>query len=249
MYQGTKMDWVGERSYHKVELKSQDRIAYYFSKRVLDLVITIPALIILAPMIILISLLICLDSPGSPIFCQTRVGTKRRPNKNETIWEPHLFTCYKFRTMVCNADPSLHQAFVKAFIRDDHEGMNTIQGEEDSTCKLTRDPRITRFGRILRKTSLDELPQFVNVLFGNMSLVGPRPAILYELDDYKDWHFHRFSATPGLTGLWQVTARSSADFDVMVKLDIEYIENQSIWQDMKIILKTPFVVFSMKGAH
>jgi lipopolysaccharide/colanic/teichoic acid biosynthesis glycosyltransferase len=127
--------------------------------------------------------------------------------------------------------------------------MAAVQGEENSTRKLVNDPRITRIGKILRKTSLDELPQLVNILAGEMSWVGPRPAIIYELEEYQTWHFHRFSATPGLTGLWQITARCSADFDEMVKLDIDYIEQQSMWLDIKIIFKTPFVVLSCKGAH
>lgn len=249
MNAGSKVNLSEGGSHFLVELDCENRTAYYCSKRILDLVITIPFLFILAPMFALISVLICLDSPGPPFYCQTRVGTKRRSHNRGTVWETSKFTCYKFRTMVDNADPSLHQAYIKAFIKQDSRGMAVVQGEDNSACKLVNDPRITRVGKVLRKTSLDELPQFLNILFGEMSLVGPRPAIVYELEEYQTWHFHRFSATPGLTGLWQITARSSADFDEMVKLDFDYIEQQSIWLDIKIILKTPLVVLSCKGAH
>ena len=124
-----------------------------------------------------------------------------------------------------------------------------MEGDDNSTHKMIKDPRVTRLGRILRKASLDELPQLWNILIGEMSLVGPRPAILYELAEYRPWHFQRLQAKPGLSGLWQVTARSSVEFDEMVKLDIEYIKHQSLWLDLKIILKTPIVVLSGKGAH
>lgn len=243
------MDLTEKEAHLFVESESTERVLYLYEKRILDLVITIPLLIVLSPLFVLISILICLDSSGPPFFNQSRVGTKRRTHGEETVWETGSFTCYKFRTMVHEADPSLHQAYTRAFIRNDSRGMAAVQGEDTSTCKLVNDPRITRFGKLLRRTSLDELPQLVNVLSGDMSLVGPRPAIIYELEDYQAWHFSRFYATPGLTGLWQVTARSSADFDEMVKLDIDYIERQTLWLDLMIILKTPFVVLSTKGAH
>jgi lipopolysaccharide/colanic/teichoic acid biosynthesis glycosyltransferase len=249
MSQKVKADWHQETSPLSAGLTTKERTGYYFLKRVLDLVLVIPALIILAPVIALITLLIRFDSPGPSIFRQARMGVKRRSLKGKTVWEPNEFTCNKFRTMTQYADPSLHQAYIKAFINHDPQGMTAVQEEDTSTRKLVHDPRVTRMGRILRKTSLDELPQLWNVLTGEMSLAGPRPAILYELEEYQPWHYRRLEATPGLTGLWQVTARSSADFDDMVKLDIEYIENQSIWLDIKIILKTPIVVLSGKGAH
>jgi lipopolysaccharide/colanic/teichoic acid biosynthesis glycosyltransferase len=113
---------------------------------------------------------------------------------------------------------------------------------------LTEDPRVTRLGKFLRKSSIDELPQLWNVLRGDMSIVGPRPPIPYEVEMYKPWHRKRLMAKPGLTGLWQVTARSSADFDEMVRMDIWYIEHQSLWLDLRILLKTPLSVMSMEGA-
>lgn len=127
--------------------------------------------------------------------------------------------------------------------------MDRLQGKKTETRKLENDSRITRVGRFLRKYSLDELPQFLNVLRGDMSLVGPRPPIDYEVDLYKPWHMKRFMARQGLTGLWQVTARSTASFEEMVQLDIEYIEKKSLWLDIKIIAKTPFVMIAGKGAR
>jgi lipopolysaccharide/colanic/teichoic acid biosynthesis glycosyltransferase len=249
MYQKVKVDWGQVVSPLSTGLTTEDRTRYYLLKRILDLVLTISALIILAPVIVLIALLVRLDSPGPAIFRQARMGVKRRSHKGKSAWEPAEFACNKFRTMVYNADSSLHKEYIKAFINYKPQTMAVMQGEDKSILKLVNDPRVTRLGRILRKTSLDELPQLWNVLTGEMSLVGPRPAILYELEDYEPWHFQRLQATPGLSGLWQVTARSSVEFDEMVKLDIEYIKHQSIWLDIKIILKTPIIVLSGTGAH
>jgi lipopolysaccharide/colanic/teichoic acid biosynthesis glycosyltransferase len=147
-----------------------------------------------------------------------------------------------------DSDPAVHQAYIKAFIHNDQAAMAELQGGETQTRKLTCDGRITRLGRYLRMWSLDEFPQFWNVLRGDMSLVGPRPSIPYELEEYQPWHFRRFDCKPGITGLWQVTARSSADFDEMVCLDIQYIENLSIWMDLWILLNTPLVVLKRTGA-
>jgi lipopolysaccharide/colanic/teichoic acid biosynthesis glycosyltransferase len=127
--------------------------------------------------------------------------------------------------------------------------MNALQGEATETRKLIHDPRIIRPGTLLRKLSIDELPQLWNVLLGDMSLVGPRPAIPYEVEVYQPWHLKRLQAQPGITGLQQVTARNTMDFDEQVKLDIEYVENQSLWLDLKIMFKTPFAVLLAKGAH
>jgi len=131
---------------------------------------------------------------------------------------------------------------------EDKQRMADLQGGETQIRKLTHDPRITHLGRILRISSLDETPQFWNVLKGDMSLVGPRPAIPYEVEMYKPWYRRRLETKPGITGLWQVTARCSADFEESVRLDIHYIEEQSLWLDIKILLKTPLAVISCKGA-
>lgn len=238
-----------KRDPSQAQESSSARKYYYFTKRLIDFCAAFLALIFLLPAFAIIAIAIVIDSPGPVIFNQTRVGVKRAKKNNEYSWERFDFNCYKFRTMVHNADASLHQKYIKAYINADEAAMADCQGEQSQIKKLIHDPRITRVGCFLRKTSLDELPQFWNILKGDMSLVGPRPAIPYEVDMYNPWHFKRFEGMQGLTGLWQVTARSSADFDEMVKLDIDYLKNQSGWLDTIIVLKTPFVIMIQKGAH
>lgn len=224
------------------------RMGYYFLKRLLDLSLAIFGLIIISPVMFLIAVLIKLTSKGPIFFTQERVSSRRKTHNGLSYWQQYLFRCYKFRTMVCNADPSIHQAYVKALINNDCDGMSTLQGQNTQVRKLINDPRVTRLGRFLRKSSLDEIPQLWNVIRGEMSLVGPRPAIMYEVEIYKPWHRRRLETKPGMTGLWQVTARSIADFDEIVRLDIQYIEQQSFWLDLKILMKTPWVVLFCKGA-
>ena len=155
------------------------------------------------------------------------------------------FKMLKFRTMHVNSDDALHQAFVSQFITSrDPQAIAT-----DGVFKLTNDPRITPIGHLLRKTSLDELPQFWNVLRGDMSLVGPRPPLPYEVEHYKAWHTRRvIEAKPGITGLWQVGGRSRTTFDDMVRLDLRYAKNRSLMTDFKILLATPGAVLTGKGA-
>jgi lipopolysaccharide/colanic/teichoic acid biosynthesis glycosyltransferase len=226
----------------------KDRAVYYSFKRALDVSVATLVLVTLSPVMAVIALAIILDSGRPVIFTQNRVGARRWTRAGYSYWQRTPFTCRKFRSMVQDADPAMHQAFTKAFIHNDQQNMAALQGDDIKVRKLISDPRVTRLGRILRRSSLDELPQLWNVLKGDMSLVGPRPSIAYEVDEYKPWHRRRLGTKPGLTGLWQVTARSSADFDEMVRLDIQYIENQSFWLDLKILLRTPLVVFSGKGA-
>jgi lipopolysaccharide/colanic/teichoic acid biosynthesis glycosyltransferase len=221
---------------------------YYLTKRIIDFSLSVLALVLLSPILAIVAILIKLDSSGPVIFKQDRISVKRRTYGNITYWQKITFTCYKFRTMECNANPSLHKSYIKALINNDSKSMAELQGGDTKVRKLTHDPRITRLGRILRKTSIDEIPQFINVLKGEMSLVGPRPAIPYEIEMYKSWHFRRLETKPGITGLWQVTARSSCDFDEIVKLDIEYVDKQSFWLDLKIIFKTPIAVLFCRGA-
>jgi lipopolysaccharide/colanic/teichoic acid biosynthesis glycosyltransferase len=228
---------------------TRDRAAYHFLKRALDLTVATLALLVLCPVMALAAVLIILDSGWPVIFAQQRIGALRWTREGFAYWRRSTFTCYKFRSMAKGANPSRHQAFATAFIRNDHQTMAAVQGNDNGIHKLVDDPRVTRVGRFLRKSSLDELPQLWNVLKGDMSLVGPRPPISYEVDEYKPWHWQRLQTQPGLTGLWQVTARSSAEFDEMVELDIQYIKRQSFWLDLKILLKTPLVVLSGKGAH
>ncbi len=228
---------------------ANNRSIYYTTKRLFDIFVASILIVVLSPILILISLGILIYSPGPILFIQERVGVKFQLHRGRTYWKRENFKCYKFRTMKVNADPKIHQAYVKALIENDQNKMDTLQGEATNTRKLIHDPRITRPGALLRKFSLDELPQLWNVIRGDMSLVGPRPAIPYEVELYKSWQLQRLAAKPGITGLQQVTARCTSDFDHQVQFDIEYIEKQSFWLDLKIILKTPLVVISTKGAH
>jgi lipopolysaccharide/colanic/teichoic acid biosynthesis glycosyltransferase len=158
-------------------------------------------------------------------YLQTRTaGLATAGKRSSSNREVGTFPFYKFRTMHRDTPADTHRAFVQAFISNDLEAMAAVQGRETQVRKLVNDARVTRLGRFLRKNSLDELPQFWNVVKGDMSLVGLRPPIPYEVDMYEPWHHRRLWVTPGITGLWQVTARSSADFGEMVRLDIEYIE-------------------------
>jgi len=203
------------------------------AKRVLDVVVSLTALILFSPLLILISVAIKLTSKGPVLFRQERVGQYGR-----------RFSFLKFRSMKCGSDSLIHQEYVKRFIS------GTIAKEQGVTYKIMADPRLTRIGGFLRKSSLDELPQLINVLKGEMSLVGPRPAIPYEIDFYQIWHRTRFlEVKPGITGLWQVTGRSKTTFDDMVRLDLRYVKQWSFWLDMKILLHTPHAVFSGKGAY
>jgi lipopolysaccharide/colanic/teichoic acid biosynthesis glycosyltransferase len=229
------------------EIYEQRRI-YFACKRFLDIVVAALLLILLAPLMLLVALLIRLDTPGPAIYGQQRVGLRRRRVGEQATWKVGTFKCYKFRTMYHNSDSTLHRSFIEAYIRDDCEGMADLNGGDKEILKLQSDPRVTRLGWLLRRTSIDELPQLWNVLMGSMSLVGPRPPIPYEVELYEPWHHQRLEAKPGMTGLWQVTARSSASFDRMVDLDIQYVETQSFWLDLRILLKTPLAVLRGEGA-
>jgi lipopolysaccharide/colanic/teichoic acid biosynthesis glycosyltransferase len=217
---------------------SREPTPYDFFKRLLDITTATLALMALSPLMLVVAVLVKLDSPGPAIFKQKRVGLRRRADGHRELWQTSMFTLYKFRTMYTDVDPELDRAFLDAFIRNDHRTMATPQSQDTRSRKLVRDPRVTRVGRFLRRTSLDELPQLWNVLEGDMSLVGPRPPIPYEVAEYEPWHRQRLWVKPGLTGLWQVTAESSGDFNEMVRLDIQYIQRRSLWLDLKILLLT-----------
>ena len=215
---------------------------YYIAKRALDFVVATTLLTVLAPVLLLIAVLIKLDTPGPVIFSQERVGS-RRVRHGKPAWELRTFRLYKFRSMVRNASSSLHEAHVKAFV----EGR--VTGDDPrSRFKLQNDPRVTRVGAFLRRTSLDELPQLVNVVRGDMSLVGPRPVPLYEVSHYRNEHRERFAAVPGITGLWQISGRCSLPFEEMFRLDVEYVRNQSLRLDLKILALTIPAVLSTRGA-
>lgn len=194
-------------------------------KRLLDVAFAVMALIVLAPLLILVALAIRLDSPGPIIIAQDRVGR-----------DGHRFPFFKFRSM--------HQDAEKR-----HAEMQARYGDDERIFKHKSDPRRTRVGRVIRKLSIDELPQLLNVLRGEMSLVGPRPALPGEVAQYELWHHKRFEAQPGMTGLWQVSGRSDLNFDEMVMMDIYYIDNWSLTLDLKILLRTPAAVITMRGAY
>lgn len=219
------------------DLLSNETTRSYFQtiKRGIDIVFSALLLTLLLPLFALIAVLVKLSSPGPVFFNQLRVGHLLKP-----------FTMYKFRTMYATADHQAHHDYVSWFITaSDH-----VQAEEKPVIfKLTNDSRVTSIGRLLRRTSLDELPQLWNVLIGEMSLVGPRPPIPYELQQYKPWHKGRLlEAKPGMTGLWQVAGRSRTTFDEMVRLDLQYARTMSLWTDIKILLATPAAMFTGKGA-
>jgi len=245
----TRFDLIRKYAPNALLLALEDRSAHYIVKRIMDFTLALILLVLLSPVMLLTAIAILIYSPGPILFKQERVGAIRQSRDGHFHWKRTTFPCYKFRTMKTDADPSIHQAYVRAVIENDEAQMSILQGAPTQPRKLVNDSRITRPGKFLRKSSLDELPQLWNVLLGDMSLVGPRPAIPYEVEMYKSWHLRRLEARPGLTGLQQVTARCTADFDQQVQLDIEYIDNQSLWLDVKIILKTPLAIISTTGAY
>ncbi|HXV13404.1 MAG TPA: sugar transferase [Candidatus Krumholzibacteria bacterium] len=203
------------------------------AKRVVDIVFSLAVMVLGLPFYALIAALIKITSEGPVLFVQDRVGRDGQP-----------FKFYKFRTMLVDCTDAQHRNFAEDFIK----GRLMHDEENGRVFKLKNDPRVTAIGRFLRRTSLDELPQFINVLRGEMTLVGPRPPLAYELAHYKEWHRGRLAVKPGLTGLWQVSGRSTVPFDEMVMLDLYYIENWSLALDMKIILRTvPVMVFGLGG--
>jgi len=203
-------------------------------KRTSDIAISLLGLLLFAPLWLLVALLIKVDSKGPIFYVQERVGMDGR-----------IFLVYKFRTMHIGSDDEIHKEYQRKFIAGRAEAN---QGNaEKPTYKLRNDPRITRVGRVLRRLSLDEVPQLINVLRGEMSVVGPRPPIAYEVEAYEIWHRKRLDMKPGLTGLWQVSGRNRLAFEEMVKLDLFYIENWSLLLDMRIIMRTVLVVFRGDG--
>ncbi len=197
---------------------------YCVFNRIINVVLSAVLIIICLPLIVLIGLLIKLSSKGKIFIKQRRVGLKQK-----------TFEMYKFRSMYENVDHHLHKEYIKDVVLK--------KRKNSGLYKLTNDPRVTPVGRVLRKFSLDEIPQFFNVIMGDMNIVGPRPAIPYELEFYKDWHFLRFDVKPGITGYWQVSGRNKWDFDTMVKMDIHYINNRSFPFDLVIMIKTPLAMF------
>lgn len=207
-------------------------------KRLIDIAGSAVLLLLLSPVLAAIALAIKLTSKGPAIFEQERLGQFGK-----------RFQCFKFRTMSTNNDPKIHREFVHKFIAGKAD--RAVKSDsEPAVYKITNDPRVTTVGRFLRKTSLDEFPQFINVLLGEMSLVGPRPPVPYEFEVYDHWHRRRvLEVKPGVTGLWQVSGRSRTCFDDMVRLDLRYLQSWSLWLDLKILIATPRAVFTSDGAY
>jgi len=213
-------------------------------KRCFDITIASALLVVLSPLMTLVAVLIKLDSRGPVLFKQERMGASRRKDSRGIVtWDAKPFRVLKFRSMVNNADQSLHESHIRAFVNGTLE-----QQSEKQTVKLEDDPRITRVGKVIRRTSIDELPQLINVVKGEMSLVGPRPVPVYEVEGYQPRHYERLHAAPGVTGLWQVEGRGQVPFEEMVRMDIWYVRNVSFWLDLKIIAQTIPAVLRGKGA-
>jgi lipopolysaccharide/colanic/teichoic acid biosynthesis glycosyltransferase len=222
--------------YPDLSKRDESRKLFSVLKRVMDIVGSALALTLFLPFFLLIAAVIKLTSPGPVFFRQNRVGQHGVP-----------FVFLKFRSMHVNNDPTAHKEYVRQLISGQPDGKRAT-ANSDGVYKMTNDPRITRIGAFLRRSSLDEVPQFINVLRGEMSLVGPRPPIAYEVEAYDLWHRRRvLEAKPGITGLWQVHGRSRVTFDEMVRLDLHYAKTWSPWMDVKILFRTPGAMFG--GAH
>jgi len=221
------------------DLKPEDKASglSWVLKRAIDIIGSGSALLVLFPLLCVIAAVIKLTSEGPILFRQQRMGKYGA-----------RFTFLKFRSMHLKNDAKIHQDFVRQLILANQE-QKQADGNK-GVYKIQNDPRVTPIGRIIRKTSLDELPQFFNVLMGEMSLVGPRPPIPYEIEVYRTWHRRRYlESKPGITGLWQVEGRSRTNFDEMVRLDLKYAKTWSPWLDIKILLRTPRAVFRGEGAY
>ena len=235
---------MSERTLRSGVRSKADSAIYFYVKRLLDVTIALLTLLGLFPFLLLIALGIKLDSRGPIFFIQMRVGSKRQVKDGHVTWKPTEFPIYKFRTMVNNADEGLHKEQVKAFVK------GTLPRTEHGwvQAKIKDDPRVTHFGRILRKTSLDEVPQVINILRGEMSVVGPRPVPPYEAAYYNEEHRLRLTVLPGMTGLWQIERQGHTDFEEMMALDLRYVRNCSLWFDLKIMLQTIPAALSSFGS-
>jgi lipopolysaccharide/colanic/teichoic acid biosynthesis glycosyltransferase len=223
--------------YPDLSQRDDGRKSFRVMKRMMDIALSGMALVLLAPVFLIIAAAIKMTSQGPVFFRQRRVGQYGKS-----------FVFLKFRSMYVNNDAGVHREYVKQLIAGN--AAKNSDGNGDGVYKLTKDPRITTVGAFLRKTSLDEIPQFVNVLKGEMSLVGPRPPVPYEVEAYDIWHRRRLlEAKPGITGLWQVCGRSRVKFDDMVRLDLHYARTWSPWMDLKILARTPGAVVLGEGAH
>ena len=222
-----------EYEFPNMRFHIDDFLEYNFptSKRALDIAGSLIGLILLFPLFVVVSIYIKIVSPGPIFFMQKRVGFNKK-----------YFMMIKFRSMHVNSDECIHRKYVAKLIKESSN--NKDQCSNIPMKKIDEDDRIIPCGNILRKSCIDELPQLINVLVGDMSLVGPRPAIQYEFDEYQHWHTKRVDIKPGMTGLWQVKGKNNIPFKDMVRLDINYCRNVTFWLDVKILFLTPFVIFS-----
>lgn len=224
--------------------------AYHLLKRAIDILGASLLILLFLPLIPLIVVAIWLDSGRPIIYSQQRVRSRRIRLGKRWVWRLEPFTFYKFRTMYNGVPATVHEEYMAAYISGDEDQLARLRpsNEQGPAYKLSEDARVTRVGRVLRSTSLDELPQLWNVLVGHMSLVGPRPPIPYEVAMYRSEDMARFASVPGITGMWQVSGRSELSFDMMVALDLDYIRRQSVALDLVILLRTIPAVFTRKGA-
>ena len=225
------MNW---RVMPRPQLRSRSKSSYQTTKRILEVILCLLAIPIVVPLGIVIAILIVLDSPGPVFFLQARVG------KNGKV-----FKIIKFRTMHHNIDDSSHREYMKQYV----SGQMTNNNHSNKVFKPFSSSQVTALGRFLRKTSLDELPQLINVLRNEMSFVGPRPNVTWEVEAYSEWHAERLAVLPGITGLAQIRGRSQITFDEIVRHDLEYIENQSLELDFKILWWTVASVLFRAGAE
>lgn len=206
-------------------VQAESRLFYRICKRFMDVVCSAAALAVLSPIFLAVAVAIKLEDKGPVIFTQNRTGKDGR-----------VFRMYKFRSMYVDAEKRRSELLAR----------NEADGP---LFKIADDPRVTKVGRFIRRTSIDELPQLVNILKGEMSIVGPRPLVTYEQNQCTEYQAQRLLVKPGLTCIWQVSGRSDTSFDELIEMDLEYIRNQSLWLDIKLILKTVVVVFTHKGAY
>ena len=206
-------------------VQAESRLFYHICKRIMDVVCSAAVLAVLSPIFLAVAVAIKLEDKGPVIFTQNRTGKDGK-----------VFRMYKFRSMYVDAEKRRSELLAR----------NEADGP---LFKIADDPRVTKVGRFIRRTSIDELPQLVNILKGEMSIVGPRPLVTYEQNQCTEYQAQRLLVKPGLTCIWQVSGRSDTSFDELIEMDLEYIRNQSLWLDIKLILKTVVVVFTHKGAY
>jgi len=221
----SRLSSTGARSCTLPRVRTTDPLWYLFAKRLLDILGATAAIVIAAPIMVVAVIAVRLETPGPVFFRQYRLGRNGRP-----------FLLYKIRSMTASA-PDIRDS-----LEDDNEASGPV-------FKIKADPRITRVGRVLRKYSIDEMPQLFHVLFGQMSLVGPRPPIPAEVERYEPWQTERLAVKPGLTCIWQVSGRSDIGFDEWIRMDIEYVRNRNLWLDIKLLLLTIPAVLTARGAY